>query len=184
MRGLALTLVAAALALAALWAPAVSPPVRVTYAASFDVSPALTSLDANASAQRPELVQARVGAPAFPPGNPAGAAVEQTSHGPGRQRSSWRASTASASASRPSGPSTGGQPVRQQSRGRPRPHHADRELQTCRCSPRKGGSSTSPARCCTEPCRTTRSSRDSAGRATHATTAIRSSATTSSPIDG
>ena len=111
MRGLALTLVAAALALAALWTPAISPPVRVTYAASFDVSPALTSLDANASAQRPELVQARVGAPAFPPGNPEGAAIEQTSHGSGPAAQLVASFDGlGVGFTGPSGPSTGGNP--------------------------------------------------------------------------
>jgi hypothetical protein len=55
--------------------------VRVHDAAAFDTSPPLGSLSSHAVPLGHTVDQARIGAPAFPPRNPAGAAVEQTRPG-------------------------------------------------------------------------------------------------------
>lgn len=90
---------------------AAEPPVRVNYAASHDVSPTLASIGSRTAQAEGESAQARGGAPAFAPRDPAGAAIEQTSQGtrpPAELVASFDGLGVGFNG--PHGPSTGGNP--------------------------------------------------------------------------
>ncbi len=78
-------IVPAGLAVAAIIGLARSPgsTVHVREASAFDVSPPLGTMTGTGPPDADAVEQARGGAPAFSPGDPAGAAIEQTSHGAG-----------------------------------------------------------------------------------------------------
>jgi hypothetical protein len=85
--------------------------VHVRGASAFDVSPPLGTMTGSAPPEADGVVQARGGAPAFPPRDPAGAAIEQASHGTGPAPELVASFDGlGAGFEGPQGPSTGGNP--------------------------------------------------------------------------